>query len=260
MEVTRLIKCIGSFGFCLFLAAHSFAFAEQSPSEAVVPVEHASFHQLVFADEDFAILNNLYSPTGDSGFHAHYRDLFYVVIQPSQSSGQTLGKPVTTAPIVPAGTAGYSAVGAEPRIHRVVNGDKGTFQIIVIELRRSNLSGTAISSRDAAPQYAQIFDNARMRAWRLVLEPGQSAPSITQGNKGVRVVVRGGLLTTITSGLQGQQLALSADFEFDARLRAESWGFTQFINLTGCSGKPDSGYLRYRASIFGDQFELCTQP
>jgi len=47
-----------------------------------------------------------------------------------------------------------------------------------------------------------------MRAWRLILEPGQSAPAISQGSKGVRVVVRGGLLTTITSDLQDQQLAL----------------------------------------------------
>ena len=208
MKVTRLIKCIGAFECCLFLSAHSFAFAEQPASETVVPVEHASFHQLVFADEDIAILNNLYPPTGDSGFHAHYRDLFYVVIQPSQSSGQNLGKPLTAAPIVPAGTAGYSAVGAEPRIHRVVNGDKSTYQIIVVELRRSKPLRNTISSRDSAPQYVQIFDNSRMRAWRLILEPGQSAPAISQDNKGIRVVVRGGVLTTITPGLRDQKLAL----------------------------------------------------
>ena len=208
MKVTRLIKCIKSFGFCLFLVAHSFAFAEQPPSEAVVPVEHASFHQLVFADDDIAILNNLYPPNGDSGFHTHYRDLFAVIIQSSQSSGQGLGKPLTASPLYPAGASAYSAVGAEPRTHRVVNGDKSVFQIIVVELRRSKPLGNAISSRDAAPEYVQIFDNPRMRAWRLILAPGQSAASISQANKGVRVVVRGGLLTTMTPGLQDQQLAL----------------------------------------------------
>ena len=210
MNVKRVINCIAAFGCYLFLTTHSFAFADEPPSETVVPVEQASFHQLVFADEDIAILNNLYPPTGDSGFHAHYRDLFYVVIQPSESSGQSLGKPLTAAPKIPAGTAGYSAVGAEPRIHRVVNGDKGTYQIIVIELRRSSPLGNANSSRDAAPQYAQIFDNPRMRAWRLVLEPSQSVPVISQDNKGVRVVVRGGLLTTITPGMRDQNFALQA--------------------------------------------------
>ena len=208
MKVKRLLKGTGAFGFCLFLTAHSFAFAEQLPSKTVVPVEHASFHQLVFADEDIAILNNLYPPKGDSGFHTHYRDLFAVIIQPSQSSGQGLGKPLTASPMYTAGASTYSAVGAEPRTHRVVNGDKSIFQIIVVELRRSKPLGNAISSRDAAPEYVQIFDNPRIRAWRLILAPGQSAPSISQANKGVRVVVRGGLLTTITPSLQDQNLAL----------------------------------------------------
>ncbi len=208
MKWTRLIKSLGALGFCLFLAAHSSALTESSPSETFVPVEHASFHQLVFADEDLAILNNLYPPNGDSGFHTHYRDLFAVVIQPSPSSGQGPGKPSTAAPLYPAGAVAYSAVGTEPRTHRVVNGDKSAFQIIVVELRRSNPLGNAISSRGAAPQYLQLLDNSQMRAWRLILEPGQSAPSISQGNKGVRVVVRGGLLTTITPGMRDQDLAM----------------------------------------------------
>lgn len=208
MRMLRLFGCIRAFGCCLCLAAHSSAFAEQSPGEIFNSVEQASFHQLVFADEDIAVLNNLYPPKGDSGFHTHYRDLFAVIVQPSRSSGQGLGKPLTAAPMYPAGAVIYSAVGAEPRTHRVVNGDEGTFQIIVIELRRSNPTEHVISTRKAAPQYVQILDNSRMRAWRLVLAPGQSAPSITQGGKGVRVVVRGGLLTTISPDLQDQSLVL----------------------------------------------------
>ncbi|MEG2940172.1 MAG: hypothetical protein RR969_01115 [Thermomonas sp.] len=211
--MTRLVRWMGASGFCLLLATCPLAIAGQPPSEAAIPVEHASFHQLVFADEDVAILNNLYPPGGDSGFHTHYRDLFAIIVQPSQSSGQGLGKPLTAAAMHPVGAAVYSAVGAEPRTHRVVNGDSSTFQIIVVELRRTIPSGNLVSSRDTAPQYVQILDNPRMRAWRLVLEPGQTAPAISQGNKGVRVVVRGGLLTTTTPGLQDQHLALrAADF------------------------------------------------
>lgn len=207
MNATRLVKCVKAFRVCLFVTAHSVAFAQQPSSETAVPVEHASFHQLIFADEDVAILNNLYPPGGDSGFHAHYRDIFYVVIQGSQSSTQNLGKPLTAGPMVPAGTAGYGVIGTEV-IHRVVNGDKSTFQIIVVEMRRKNPLGKAIPSRDAAPQYAQILDNPRLRAWRLILMPGQSVPAISQAYKGVRIVVRGGLLTTIRSGSQEQILAL----------------------------------------------------
>jgi hypothetical protein len=103
----------------------------------------------------------------------------------------------------------YSAVGPEPRTHRVVNDSAAnTLQFIVIELRRAKPSGSAIWSRDGVPQYVQVFDNPRMRAWRLILESGQSVPAISQADKGVRVVVRGGLLTTTMPGVQDQQLAL----------------------------------------------------
>ena len=206
--MTRLIKRVGTLGCGLCLAVNSPAFAGQVDGQAANPVEQASFHQLVFADEDIAVLNNLYPPKGDSGFHAHHRDLFAVVIQPSPSSGQRVGEPLAAMPASAAGTTAYSQVGAEPRIHRVVNDGEGAYQIIVIELRREKPSGTTASSRNLAPQYELILDNPRLRAWRLVLEAGESAPAISQASKGVRVVVRGGLLTTTSPGLQDQHLAL----------------------------------------------------
>ena len=49
-----------------------------------------------------------------------------------------------------------------------------------------------------------------MRAWRLILEPGEAAAAISQGGDGVRIVVRGGLLTTSAPGLPDQTLALKA--------------------------------------------------
>jgi len=209
MNPSRLIRCIGVSSLFLLFAKHPLASAELSTNESFNSVENASFHQLVFADEDIAVLNNLYPPNGDSGFHAHYRDLFAVIIQSSPSTGQALGKPLKESPVYPVGAAAYSAVGDEGRrVHRVINGDKGISQYIVIEIRREKPSATPVSSRDAAPEYVQFVDNPKMRAWRLILEPGQSAPKITQGNKGVRVVVRGGVLTTITAGLDDQQLAL----------------------------------------------------
>ncbi|MBL0925970.1 MAG: hypothetical protein IBJ12_16075 [Sphingomonadaceae bacterium] len=180
----------------------------QSKADDFVPVEQASFHQLIFADEDIAVLNNLYPPSGDSGFHAHYRDLFAVIIQPSESSGQPLGKPLTKGPVNKKGDVAFSPVGEQRRIHRIVNGGKGIFQIIVVELRRAAPVGDEVSSREGAPQYVRIVDNPRMRAWRLILEPGRTAPAISQGGKGVRVVVRGGLLKTITPGIADQTLML----------------------------------------------------
>lgn len=194
-------------GLILILASAACAQTQRVAADpSVPPVEHAAFHQLVFANDDFAVLNNRYPPGGDSGFHAHYRDLFYVVIQSVPQSGQRPGQQLTAAPLAPVGAAGYSAVGAEPRVHRIVNGDEGPSQFIVIELRRPRPRGDVASSREGP--YEQIVDNERLRAWRLILAPGQSVPSIVQGGNGVRVVVRGGLLTTSTPDFPEQTLFL----------------------------------------------------
>lgn len=201
-------------GVCLLLIAHTSAGAQPPAStradQAYPAVEHASFHQVVFANEDFAVLNNRYPPGGDSGFHVHYRDIFYVVIQSAPQSTQRPGQPLAETPLVPAGAAGYNAIGPEPRTHRIVNGESGPSQFIVIEMRRDQPRGREVSSRETAPQYERIVDNDRLRAWRLVLAPGQSAPAIAQGAGGVRIVVRGGLLTTTTPGLPDQTLAMQA--------------------------------------------------
>lgn len=188
-------------------------FAESPKAPTVPAVEQASFHQVVFADQDIVVLNNRYPPSGDSGFHAHDRDQFYVAIVPSESMGQTPGGPLKTGAKVSAGAAGYGGAYGDRRVHRVINSDQGTAQFIVIEFLRAKPAGIDVSSRDPAPQYVQIVDNPRLRAWRLILEPGQSAPAIRQVGKGVRVVVRGGLLTTRRPGAADQiQLLRPADF------------------------------------------------
>jgi hypothetical protein len=67
-----------------------------------------------------------------------------------------------------------------------------------------------------------------MRAWRLILEPGQSVPAITQGSTGVRVVVRGGLLTTTMPGVHEQTLALQP-----GNFAVQERGFTRALRNGG---------------------------
>ena len=200
-------NCIAALSILFAMhAANAAQYADQK--NAVPPVEHATYHQLVFADKDLAILNNLYPARSDTGFHQHSRELFYIVIEPAHAGTQKPGKPLITPPMAPAGFVGYNVMTAEPFIHRVVNGDTIPYHVIGIEIRRAKPSGKWRSTRAATPQYVQIFDNPRMRAWRLILEPRQKVPAITQGGEGVRVVVRGGILTIITPKRTDQNLAL----------------------------------------------------
>lgn len=224
---TAFFKKSWALGLILILASTGCAQTQRDAVDpAAPPVENASFHQLVFANEDFAVLNNRYPPGGDSGFHTHYRDIFYVVIQSAPQSGQRIGQPLTAAALLQVGAAGFSANGEEPRVHRIVNSDEGPSQFIVVELRRPRPRGDAVSSREGP--YEQIVDNERMRAWRLILESGQSVPSISQGGSGIRVVVQGGLLTTTTAGVPDQTLFLQAgDFAL------QSTGSTRALRNSG---------------------------
>ncbi|WP_146151865.1 hypothetical protein [Ahniella affigens] len=193
-------------------------------------VEHASFHQVVLADQDQVILNNRYPPGGDSGFHAHERDQFFVVIQPSETTAQALGQPLKAGPTLAVGAVGYGGEFGTRRVHRVINGKKSEAQFIVVEFRRAAPNGIAVSTREAAPQYVQVVDNARLRAWRLILEPGASVPTITQVGKGVRVVVRGGLLSTREPGKAPQLLWLKP-----ADVAVQEAGATRALTNTGNS-------------------------
>lgn len=228
MKTNNLASLIRAIGLIGFLTAHS-SFAETAKSEDFPPVECASFHQFVFADEDFSVLNNLYPPGGDSGFHAHYRDVFYVVIQPGQgTSVQNLGGELVAGPKVAMGTATFGDLGGESRVHRVVNSDESIAQFIVVELRRTEPKGKLVSSREASQRYTQIVDNPRLRAWRLILEPGQYTASVSQVGKGIRIVVRGGMLSTSSPGIPDQVLVLrSGDFSI------QSPGFTRALTNTG---------------------------
>src|SRR5262249_48360768 len=66
------------------------------------------------------------------------------------------------------------------------------------------------SSRANILGYVQIMDNDRVRGWRLVLEPGQSVPAITQTAPGIRIVVDGGELAESVPGYADRGWLLSS--------------------------------------------------
>jgi len=61
--------------------------------------------------------------------------------------------------------------------------------------------------------YAMVTDNERVRGWRLTLQPGQSAPPVTQAAPGVRFVVQGGDIVEGCPDQKSHELNLGhADF------------------------------------------------
>ena len=63
-----------------------------------------------------------------------------------------------------------------------------------------------VSSRPA--KYEVALDNDRVRAWRIKLNPGESAPAIRQTAPGARFVVAGGTVAEKRAGSPDQPLVL----------------------------------------------------
>lgn len=169
--------------------------------EAGVPIVKAPYHLPVFTNEYVTVLKIFIPPGRNTGYHIHSQDSVSVNIVPADMTNQNLGSSeVTRGERAQRGRAAYTAYSKEgPRTHKATNIGQTPFHNISFIFRSAPGKFTP-SSRAAVPGYAQILDNERVRGWRLVLEPGQSAAAITQTSPGIRVVLDGGELIESVPG------------------------------------------------------------
>ena len=167
--------------------------------EKVVPVEKAIYHWPVFSNEHVMVLRVIFPPGKGSNYHLHSLDQISVLVEAAQNEGQELGKAPTMGQPGRRGNVSFSDYSKKPFTHRSTNKAETPFHNLVVALTRPQPSGFAPAARDVAG-YTQLFDNERARAWRLALEPGQSAAPITQKAPGLRVVIDGGEIAEVVAG------------------------------------------------------------
>jgi hypothetical protein len=197
--------------------------------EKVVPVEKAIYHWPVFSNEHVMVLRVVFPPGQGSNYHLHSLDQISVLVEAAQNEGQELGKPPTMGQPGRRGSVSFTDYSKKPYTHRSTNKAQTPFHNIVVALTRPQPSGFAPAAREVAG-YTQLFDNERARAWRLALEPGQSAASITQKAPGLRIVIDGGEIAEVVAGEpdRGQWLRLG-DFYW------QEPGATRGVRNTGAS-------------------------
>ncbi|MBC9878186.1 hypothetical protein G8O24_12620 [Bradyrhizobium sp. INPA01-394B] len=164
----------------------------------IVPVEFASFHDQTFKN-DYLQFMNVTIPSGQiAAYHSHTKDFAQVYMAVSDAEGTPLGgKPVITPRKV--GEVLFTNYTKKPIVHQVANVGASDFRIMGFELFDSE---PGRFSPQARPEpYISVMDNHRVQAWRLILQPGQVAPAMTQAAPGVRIVVQGGMLV---EGVQGK--------------------------------------------------------
>ena len=174
---------------CALALTHPAAAETDGPP---VPVEKASFHLPVFRN-DYIMLLDVYIPPGrTANYHIHTLDQVGVMLSETDTIGANYGEKPGAQRRTTRGNVTFAADSHHTVIHNVSNVGKTPFHNIVAALLKPQASGFTAGSRADVPAYAQVLDNERVRAWRLILDPGQSAAAITQSAPGLRVVVDGG--------------------------------------------------------------------
>src|SRR5580704_1938308 len=156
------------------LAQPASAQVEDKP----VPMDKAPFHIPVFSNDYLIVLNVNIPPGRNTGYHIHYADSVSVNLTPASQTNQNYGSSEVSAP----GTGGEGAPGRAtftnvtkngPRTHKATNVGPTPFHNISFILKDHAPAATAVSDRSGVAGYTQIMDNPRIRAWRVVLKPGE---------------------------------------------------------------------------------------
>jgi hypothetical protein len=124
-----------------------------------------------------------------------------VNLTPASQTNQNFGSTQVSPPGAAAGEGEPGRVNFTdvtkngPRTHKATNVGPTPFHNISFILKPRTGGGMSqVSARAGVQGYTQIMDNARLRAWRVTLKPGESTGEITQRAPGLRVYVQGGVL------------------------------------------------------------------
>jgi len=160
-------------------------------SEGVVPITAEPNHRIRFDNGNVRIYEVLLPKGKATMWHEHRADSFSVVFKTSEAIEEPKdGKPGSY--ITPAGYVGFAADSKKPYVHRVIAKSDTPFHVVDIELLSGAPAGPENASRRPNPPFKVKLENARGRAYRFVLNPGESTEPFTRpANSGMFAISAG---------------------------------------------------------------------
>jgi len=208
-NVMRHVISVSLFVLAYALAQPSSAQLEDNP----VPMDKAPFHVPVFSNDYITLLRINIPPGRDTGFHTHYADSVSVNLSPALRTNQPYGSSEVSAPAVGEPVPGRASFNNVTKngsyTHKADNVGSTPFHNVsfILKDRSMWMNGPAVSNRSGVSGYTQIMDNERIRAWRVVLAPGEATGQHTQTAPGLRVYIRGGVMDELVPGSASRGMA-----------------------------------------------------
>lgn len=176
-------------------------FAAIADEDRVVPAHEEPRH-LPKLENRWVRVIDVEIPEGERTlFHAHALDYPNLMVTSVTLRNQVYGQAPKDMPITRGLVGYYSASTQGTYTHRFINLGPGTFRAIGIELLRASTgAGHQTASIPEQPGLSKVLDNERVRAYRIVLQPGESIGPVTFAGPGLRVALTSGTLTDQSRG------------------------------------------------------------
>jgi len=187
MKPSRLLPVLFVFGL-IPIAAWSQSNSPQSPVElSGEPRHHPKF------ENEFVRLWDVTVPAGDATlWHAHRNDNVVVSFGDVKLRIETLGRDPVESPW----KFGEVRFSKATYIHRAMNVGTSAFHNFTIELLKAPGGATLTK----VPGREPVFENERVRVFRVTLEPGQSGPMHTHTVPILAIALTPGELEVTTKG------------------------------------------------------------
>ncbi len=199
-------------------------FAAMADDDRVVPAHEEPRHVPKLTN-DWVRVIDVEIPEGERAlFHAHALDYPYLMVTSVTLRNQLYGKEQKDMPITRGQVGYYSATTQGPYTHRFINLGPGTFRAIGIELLRSAPGHRAnAAAMPSQPGLVTALDNERVRAYRIVLQPGQSLGPLTIVGPSLRVALTDGTIADQASGADAVETTVKpAQFSFSETSRTST--------------------------------------
>jgi quercetin dioxygenase-like cupin family protein len=173
-------------------------------AQSSVPVGEEPRHHIKFENKYVRVIDAVIAPGDTTLFHTHSSDNIPICINGGKLRTEVMGGQTTDT----TAETGRVTFAKASYTHRITNMNPTQVRFIDAEVLASPGSTASPSSLGAVPDHTLIFENDRVRAYRLILEPGQSTGLHNHAQAFLNVVVSPGKVVLQQPGKKSESLDL----------------------------------------------------